>query len=253
MRLPISAVIIAKNEADRIAKAVQSVQFCEEIIVVDSFSVDETMAISKSLGARVIQQEFLGYGAQKNFGFSQATQEWILSLDADEVVSVTLAEEIKTIFSVQPQYSSYFLRRKNFFLGQELKFGREAKDLLIRLFKKKVGVYSDAIVHEVMQVQGESGKLKEPLNHFTYRSLQHAQEKMQKYAALGATQLKEKGRSRALWLIQLLHPFYFIKHYLFYGNIWNGKVGWQWSKLMAGYHTLKYKTLSQNYNKVKDV
>lgn len=243
IKAPISAVIITKNEEDRIARAVQSVGFCNEIIIVDSNSTDKTCKIATDLGAKVVQQPFLGYGAQKNAGFELANELWILSIDADEEVSKALATEItKTISSVN-QPSAYSIPRKNYFLGQPLKYGREGKDRLVRLFQKGKASYDNALVHERMDVAGQIKKLNSPLYHYTYRDLDHAKEKMNKYATLGAKALQNKGKSRSLLAIIMLHPIYFLKHYLVYGNILNGKIGWTWSKLMASYHTLKYKKL----------
>lgn len=241
-KLPITAVIITKNEADRIKPALLSVQFCKEILVIDSGSDDGTQDLSQKIGAQVVQQEFLGFGAQKNYGFSLATQPWILSIDADERVNAALANAISQAMA-DPKADGYYVKRKNYFLGKALKYGREGNDWLLRLFRKGQAQYGEELVHEQMIAPANTMRLKGELIHHTYRSWRHAREKMTRYALLGAEELKRKGKSRPRWLIQLLKPVYFFKHYIIYGNILNGLVGMRWSLLMTHYHTKKYRML----------
>ena len=155
-------------------------------------------------------------------------------------MSKALRQEIESAFSgLEVPFNGFSMPRKNFFLGKELKYGRESRDRLTRLFLKEKGKYNDALVHERLSVEGAVKTLQGPLLHFTYRSLAHAKEKMKKYAQLGAQQLHDSGKSRSALLIALAYPVYFVKHYLVYGNILNGTAGLQWSKLMANYHTQK--------------
>lgn len=250
-KAPISAVIITKNEEDRIGRTISKLQFCQEIIVVDSNSTDGTVEIAKSFGAKVIQQEFLGYGAQKNFGFSKASFSWILSVDADEEVSKDLQEAIKNelieqALSPSLDIDGYYVCRQNFFLGKPLKYGKESKDWLLRLFRKGAAQYDNQLVHEQMIIPEHSARLNGKLLHHTYKSWEHALDKMDKYAALGAQELKKKNKTRSRRLTYLLKPFYFLKHYILNGNFLNGLTGWRWSRLMAYYHTKKYLLLNED-------
>lgn len=243
-KYPVSAVIITKNEGDRISRTLNALQFCKEILVVDSGSSDDTVELSVQYGAKVIQQDFLGYGAQKNYGFSLATQPWILSLDADEEVTQELKSSIIKAIN-DSHLEGFYICRQNFFLGKPLKFGKESKDWLLRLFRNGKAMYGNQLVHEKMIPPTNTARLKGNLNHYTYKSWKHATGKMDSYAELGAQELKNKGKSRAKWLIHLLRPIYFLKHYLLAGNFLNGIVGWKWSKLMTYYHTKKYLLLNK--------
>ena len=243
-KLPISAVIITKNEADRIANTLNKLNFCKEIIVIDSNSADGTVEIAKKSGAIVINQDFLGYGAQKNFGFSKANQPWVLSIDADEEVTSELASSIGKAIMLSG-FDGFFICRQNFFLGKPLKYGKESKDWLLRLFRKGTAQYGNQLVHEQMEAPENSSKIDGKLLHHTYKSWSHAIDKMEKYAQLGAQELKKKNRTRSIVVIYLLHPFYFFKHYILAGNVFNGLTGWRWSRLMAYYHTKKYLLLKQ--------
>lgn len=167
-------------------------------------------------------------------------------MDADEVVSQELRQEIESAFSgKEVPFNGFSFPRKNFFLGSELKYGRESRDRLTRLFRKGKGKYNEALVHETLHVEGAVKLLQGPLLHYTYRNLAHAKAKMKKYAQLGAQQLQQRGKSRSALMIALAYPVYFAKHYVVYGNILNGMVGFQWSRLMAKYHTQKYIYLCQ--------
>jgi len=245
-KIAISAVIITKNEADRLAETLKSVQFCDEVIVIDSFSTDETTSVAKNLNAHVFQQAFLGYGAQKNYGFTKAKNDWVLSIDADEIVTHELMAEIQQIVNQGVQDCvALNIPRKHVFLGKLFKYGKESKDLLPRLFNRNFAHYDDALVHEKLVINGPSKSLKNPLLHNTYRNWEHAKEKMDKYAQLGADELQRKNKKRPLWLVYLSYPFYFFKHYFIYLNFLNGSEGLKWSLLVSNYHFKKYYYLNE--------
>jgi len=240
-KVAISAVVIAKNEADRLGETLKSLQFCNEIIVVDSFSTDNTMDVAKSNNAQVYQQTFLGYGAQKNYGFSKAKNNWVFSVDADEVVTNELIKEIQDTFNKEiKDCIAFYLPRKHVFLGKLFKYGKESKDMLPRLFNKNYAQYDDALVHEKLIINGATKTLKNSLLHNTYRNWEHAVAKMDNYSKLGAKALRAKHKKRPLWLAYVSYPFYFFKHYFIYLNVLNGREGLQWSLLVANYHFKKY-------------
>jgi glycosyltransferase involved in cell wall biosynthesis len=207
----ISAVLITKNEAENLYDCLASLSFCDEIIVLDSGSTDETTDIAKRLGARVIStDQWLGFGPQKQKALSAATGTWVLSIDADERVSERLREEILEAVGKGESYS-YRLSRKNFFLGKEMRFGGWSGDWVTRLAKRDHCQFSSDLVHESLECAHPTKRLSRPLIHFSYRDIHDVFEKQIRYAELGATKLTQTGRSirfptlRAVWTFLRLY------------------------------------------------
>ncbi len=147
MHKPFSAIIITYNEAVNLARCLQSIDFADEIVVVDSGSTDETLTIAKNYGARIIHQSWLGYGPQKRFAVEQATHDWVLCLDADERVTPDLRASIEVVL-VAPQVRACHLLRRNRFLGRWLRHGEGYPDYVVRLFHRGYAQWSNASVHE---------------------------------------------------------------------------------------------------------
>ena len=191
----LSACIITFNEADRIAECLRSVDFCDEIVVVDAHSGDATRELAAGLGARVIERDWPGYRSQKQFAVEAARHEWVLCLDADERVSAQLRGEIIALraqgfagaagWSV-PRITDYF--------GRFLRHGNAYPDRLVRLFDRRRGGWSGYEIHENTRVSGRIGKLHGHLEHYAYRSLAEHQNRMQRYADLMAQALYDAGR-----------------------------------------------------------
>jgi len=133
----LTAIIPTKNEAHNIVEAIQSVDFADEIIIVDSFSTDETLNLAKPRVTKVIQREYENSASQKNWAIPQAKYDWILILDADERVTQSLREEIQQILSNNPKESGFWIYRNNHFMGKKVRFSGWQGDKVIRLFKKK--------------------------------------------------------------------------------------------------------------------
>lgn len=237
--MQISAVIIAKNEEENLKKSLPKLSWCDDIVVVDDYSKDSTSAIAISFGCRVFQRQFDGYGTQKQFAVSKARHQWILNIDADEVLSDELIREIQSL-AVSGKYSGYTIPVRHVFMGKIFMHGKESRYPHLRLFNKACGNFDSAVVHEKVVLQGEVGKLRPVILHYSYKDLDHYFRKFNTYTSNGAQKLKDQGRSRSLFLCCLSFPVYFIKHYLFYGNILNGRAGFVWSYLSAWYHTVKY-------------
>ncbi len=247
---PISVVIIAKNEAENLKLSLPMLSWCNEIILIDDYSTDQTAAIAQSFGAKVFQNKFDGFGAQKQFGVAKTTYDWVLNLDADEVLSEGLVEELKQLIANEPNLAGYQLPIRHLFLGKAFRYGRESNFLHLRFFNKTKGNFDNAKVHEKVHVSGKIGQLKQVVLHHSYRSLEQYFSKFNHYTQIGAEKLFAAGKNRPILFCVISFPLYFIKHYFVYRNFLNGKQGFLWSYLSAWYHVVKYIKLNTlNYKK----
>lgn len=204
----ISVNIITKNEASRIEACLRSVAWADEIIVLDSGSTDDTVAICKKYTDKIWVTDWPGFGQQKNRALEKATHKWVLSIDADEQVSSDLQREIKTIIQPDSPHAAYNIPRLSSYLGKTLRHGDWKNDYCLRLFQREKARFSDDVVHEKLQVlEGSVGKLKNPLYHETFTSLEQVLEKVNSYSTLGARAKYAKGKrasflkaiGRGLW------------------------------------------------------
>lgn len=191
-KLPLSLVIITLNEEKNIERCIKSVPFASEIIVVDSFSKDKTAEIATGLNAKVYQNKWLGYGAQKAYAADLAINDWVLSLDADEALSSELQREIIEKFSSLDIYSGYELPRKSFHLGRWISYGGWYPDYQLRLFNKKQSQWNKDLVHEKVQV-AKKEKLKSPIFHWVFDGISDQVITNDKYSTLGAEKLHDQN------------------------------------------------------------
>lgn len=195
----ISAVILSKNEADRIARCILSVsEVVDEVIVVDSGSTDTTIEIAKSLGATVYSIDWMGYGGTKNYGHGKATYDWILSMDSDEWLSDKLKEEIKSISLAGK--CIYGINRSNIYLGKVMNHSGWSPDWVLRLFDKSEVKWNDNLVHEklVYPDMYKVRKLSGALMHDSYRSIEDHKSKTERYAKLKAESWIQKDTSPSI-------------------------------------------------------
>jgi protein tyrosine/serine phosphatase len=203
--MSLSVIIITKNEERFLDRALGSVSFADEVIVLDSVSSDETESIAMRHNATFIQAgRWLGFGPQKNLALSYATKEWVLSLDADEWLSPTLAGEIKSIALESTQkdcWSGYWIRRSSIFIDKEIRFGDWRNDKVLRFFRRREGSFTDSLVHERLMVSGRQQTLRGILHHFPVRALSDAKRKMWHYNLASAQRLavKKQWSSIAPW------------------------------------------------------
>ena len=170
-RETITAVIIAKNEEKRIIPCLESVKWCDEIIVVDDMSADETSHIARKYSAKVVAHPSMGnHDAQRNIGIDNSSSGWILQMDADERVSLELRKDIERILAGNSEFSAYKLLRKNYFLGRFMQHGGWPEKQ-VRLFEKDFARYIGHSVHETLKVDGKIGKLKSHLEHYAFTSI----------------------------------------------------------------------------------
>ncbi len=199
-QIKISCVIITYNEEENLAECLKSVSWCDEIIVVDSGSTDKTVEIAEKFGAKVFKKNFTGYGEQKQYAVSLASNDWIFSIDADEVVSNELKKNILNRFSSKLNLPDGFLmHRRLIFLGKEFKYGRESKELILRLFNKQSGSFNSAKVHETVELKGRVEKLDGILFHNSYKNLEQYFQKFNDYTSKAADELFKKGSDGILF------------------------------------------------------
>ncbi|MBD3165982.1 glycosyltransferase [bacterium] len=201
----LSVVMIARDEADRIGDALQSVQFADELIVADTESRDNTVEIARSLGAKVYAVAFNGFGATKQRALDYASGRWVLVLDADERVTPALREEIERVVAGEAKALGYYIPRQAWFLGREMKHGGWARDRVLRLFMRDRGRFSTDAVHERVLVDGPVDSLNGYLEHHTDPNITHYLLKIDRYSTLGAEKIAKNPRKRTGMSITMLH------------------------------------------------
>jgi Glycosyltransferases involved in cell wall biogenesis len=242
----VSAIIITYNEEAIIGKTLQKLWWCDEIIVIDSGSTDKTRAICEELGCSVIYHLFEGFGEQKKYGVSKAKNDWILCIDADEVLTDELIEEIRSEISKdQLPYSGYTIPRNLVFMNKVFNYGKESKACITRLFNKKHGNWDGAVVHEKLILNGPVKQLNNKILHYSYNDYSQLLSKINLYSTLGAKKMHIKGIRKNKLLVTIAIPFNFLKYYFFDRNFLNGYHGFAWSIFNTFYHFVKYMKLSE--------
>ncbi len=239
--MEISAVIITLNEEKNLPRALKSLDFVDEVVVVDAFSRDRTAEIAESFGAKVFRREWEGYASQRNFAMEKATHPWVLFLDADEEVSQELREEI---ISLDFSADGYLIRRESFFAGKPMHCCGWWPDWGIRLFRKEKARWEGELVHESLVFSGKTRRLRGKILHYPYQRPRQLFERMSKYAKLWA--LRERGRKNPSWLRVCLQPVgTFLSSYILKGGIFCGWRGFTVSFAQSYYSFLKYLLLKE--------
>jgi glycosyltransferase involved in cell wall biosynthesis len=210
----LSAVIITHNAGAQLERCLASAAFADEQLVVDSASTDDTVAIARRAGARVIAKEWLGFGPQKQFAIEAASHDWVLCLDADEQVSEALKLDIQRELAA-PRARVFLLARRNRFLGRWLAHGEGYPDWSLRFFHRAHARWSDDPVHERVVTRERAARLAGDLLHDSAETLERYIDKQNRYTSLQAAQLHAKGRSVGLIRLVLSPLARFIKFYLF--------------------------------------
>lgn len=243
--IPVSVFIIAKNEADRIAYTLKSViGWVDEVFVIDSGSSDETVAISKALGATTLFNEWKGYGPQKVFGESLCRNKWLLNLDADEEITPELKEQIIALFAdgKEPAAKGYSLRRKMLNFADQSNF-LAVIDEPLRLYHKDYAGFKESTVHDSVVWKGEEAGKEAKLNgillHRCFRSHKHAVEKINFYSTMQAEDMFRRGRRPAVLRIWIEPIYAFLKAYFLRGYIFRGLSGYIESVIYAFGRTLR--------------
>jgi glycosyltransferase involved in cell wall biosynthesis len=215
-RPPVSVIIHTLNEIEHIEECIRSVQWADEIYLVDSFSTDGTVERVRETfpQVRIEQREYLGAASQKNYAIDRAAHDWIYVIDADERVTKELAAELLSTLQGPLDRWAYSVGRRNFMMGKEVRFSGLQRDRVTRLFHRGHARYPNKRVHADLIVDGETGVLREKMLHFYIRTFDHMIAKMTRYANWGAAQMFIDGRTTGVWGI-FSHPFgKFVRDYI---------------------------------------
>jgi glycosyltransferase involved in cell wall biosynthesis len=237
----LSTVIVTHNASKNIRRTLSQLDWCDEIIVVDSFSTDDTVAICRAFNCRVYLKKFEGHRAQRQYAVSRASHDWILSIDADEVLSDVLFMEIALALRENPGYVGYRLASGLVFFDKEFLYGKESWHYSLRLFNKNYGHFTDGPDQARVKLEGRVCKLRHKMLHYSCRDLFQWEEKYGRYPPLAAWNAVTRERDERLVLVLLSLPFYFLKHYLLELNFLNGVPGFYWSALNTWHRVIKHK------------
>lgn len=242
----VSATIITFNEELNIERCLKSLNWADEILVIDSHSTDKTVEICNHYNCKVIQTEWKGFGKTKKLAVDNASNNWIFSIDADEEVTESLKKRIEEILE-EPQFNGYKIKRRSYYLGKEIKYCGWDRDYPLRLFNKSFGNFNDKEVHESVIINGSKNKIEEPLLHFTYPTISSHINKMNRYSDLSLYDRKS-DKSYGLFTSLLLGLNKFLKMYLLQRGFLDGKIGFLLSINSAFGVYLKYVKVWQNRN-----
>lgn len=246
----ISALAITYNEEENVKRYVESLSFVDEILFIDSQSTDNTVIIAKELGAKVIERPFDNFASQRNYGIMQAKNDWILFFDLDEIITDELKTEILNKVKNPKKNVAFSIKRNYYFMGKPIKYGGWQNDKVIRCFNKNHCEF-EGLVHEKVVAHGSVSKLKNTLNHYSYKSFDNYNDKLNKYSQLQAKQLFEKGTKPNAYHF-IIRPFYrFLWQYFFRLGILDGKEGF----ILAYVHSFsvfkRYLQLWMMYRKIE--
>ena len=220
----LSVIVITKNEASHIARCLESVCWADEIIVLDSGSDDSTVALCKHYTDKVFITDWPGFGIQKQRALDKAKGDWVLSIDADEVVTAELRMEIEKAL-VQPQFNGYEIPRLSSYCGRQIRHGGWWPDYVLRLFRRDVGYFTDSVVHERIVVPGAIGQLRSPLLHDAFVNLDEVLHKVNSYSSLGAKMLHQKGVRSSLSKAVFKALWTFVRTYWLKAAFLDGRQG----------------------------
>lgn len=237
--IPVSTVIVTKDEEFNIQDALESIKDFSEIIVIDSFSTDHTVDICKNYTDKVFQKEWEGYAKQKQKGIDKASMPWVMILDADERITPELRAEISSSIE-NKDHNGFYIPRKNFFLGKWIKHGGWWPDYTLRLFKKDNAFMQKREVHEKLIVRGSLGYMKNPMEHYTARSISEFISKLENYSTLSAKEMGQKDLMPNIFSFTLRPLFTFLNMFIFRRGFLDGKYGLILSLLYSYYTFSKY-------------
>jgi len=238
-RVKISATVITYNEETNIRQCLESINWVDEIIVVDAMSTDRTRQIASGFTDKVFIKEWTGYRDAREFAISKVTSDWVLSVDADERITPELRQEINQVL-VNPECDGYLIPRKAYFLGRWIKHCGWYPGYVLRLFRKDKARVTPKLVHEGIEVKGPIGKMKNPILHYTYPTLEIYLKRLSNYTSLAATDLYRRGK-RANALEIVIRPLYrFIMMYFLKLGFLDGFEGLVLCALSSYYVFIKY-------------
>lgn len=241
MTLPLTTLIIARNEAEQIDRAVRSASPLGKVLVVDGGSTDETIARARAAGADVVSNAWPGFVAQRRFAIAQCKTEWALFLDADEAVTPDLASEIS---SLDPRHDGYLIRRRNLFLGRWMEHGAWGRDRVLRLFRRGKASLADRAVHETVSIDGSVGVLHHHLLHYAQNDFGTIGRKFADYIPLQAEEIAKRGRRINMFSVLISAKASFLRDYILRRGFLDGWQGlvlafWGSASVVAKYAEAK--------------
>jgi glycosyltransferase involved in cell wall biosynthesis len=238
--MKISATIITCDEERNIARAIESLRCCDEILVLDSGSVDRTVEIATQLGARVVDSPWQGYAKQKNLAAAKASHDWIFSLDADEALSEALEAEIWQLKKSGPQFDAYTMPRMAQYMGRWILHSGWYPDRKPRLYDRRKAAWVGDFVHESVQVNGTAGHLKSNLLHYTCESISEHLRSLDRYTTLAAQEVVSH-KQKVAWPNLIFEPTWtFLRTYFIQLGFLDGLEGLTIAYMAATYTFLKY-------------
>lgn len=250
--MKISAIIITKDEEHSIRECLQSISWVDEIIVVDSESKDQTLKICKEFRAKIFTKSWQGFGPQKNEAIKHAKYKWILSIDADEIITPELKKEIIAITKSNNPSEAYSICRRSFYCGRLIKFSGWQSDFVVRFFQKKFCKFSDDLVHEKVLVNGVTLKTKSYMIHNAFENFEEVIKKINVYSSLSASMFYKKNKKSSLKKA-IFHAFWsFIKTYIIKLGFLDGKYGFMLSISNAEGTYYRYIKLMMLHSKSND-
>ena len=244
-RAPISAIVLTQNNAPIVARCIRSLSFAADIVVVDAESADDTAAIARSLGARVVEHAWPGFSEQRRFALSLSRHAWVFMCDSDEEVTPELAREIVAAVPADDTGPTgegplgFRVRRKNQFLGRWMDVGPWARDTQLRLFRRDAVHVADVSVHESYRVDGRVETLSPPLYHYAHPTIADSVQRLNRYTTLEARDRASRRRVRALDPL-VLPAGAFLNYYVFKGCWRAGVEGFLLAAITAMYRTVLY-------------
>lgn len=220
----LSVIVITKNEAQHIGRCLASVAWADEIIIFDSGSSDNTVAICRQFTELVFISDWPGFGPQKQRALDKASHDWVLSIDADEEISPTLKDEILQAMQ-QTDIQGFEIPRLSSYCGRQIKHGGWWPDYVLRLFRRQIGIFSDDIVHERIIVSGKTARLSNPLLHDSYINIEEVINKINNYSSLGANKLLKQNQNSSIGLAVFKGLWSFFRTYLIKLSILDGSQG----------------------------
>jgi glycosyltransferase involved in cell wall biosynthesis len=245
--VPLSIVIITKNEAEMIASCINAAKFItDDIIIVDNGSTDGTIRIAHDQGCCVYAENWKGYGANKNKGIAHAKYNWILSVDADEIADAALVAALHELVLDDPNVV-YDIKFKSYYGQKLIRFGSWGRDHHIRLFNRKAVRWSESPVHETLILPAGVSikKLAGHLHHYSVRDAAEFMSKADHYACLSAGKYLMNNKKPTFLKLHIAPLFHFIKNYIVFLGFMDGKAGWDIARMISKHTRLKYRLLKE--------
>lgn len=242
--IELTAVVITRNEETNLPRCLDALKFADEIIVLDNGSTDRTVEIARARGVQVRTIDWHGFGPAKQTGVDSARGKWILSVDADEVVSPELASEIRKAIE-SDKFAGYQIPRLTSFLGKWIRHSGWYPDHVLRLFRKDKGRFDGAVVHEQVVVDGSIGSLQSDLLHYSYPTLEQYFAKFDRYTTIGAEQALAQGRRATTFDLTIRPAAAFLKHFVARQGFLDGIEGLMISSFSSLAVMVKYAKLRQ--------